>query len=61
MAKEKVVEVVVVEGREWSGGPFGSKTGGDRFDYDVGTDPQGLVKLGLVTEAPAKASGAKGD
>lgn len=62
MAKEKIVRVELVEGRGWSGGPLGSKQhGDDPFDYDVGTDPQQLVALGLVREVEAKAAPAKRD
>lgn len=42
------VEVQVVEGRGWSGGPYGSRGEGERFYYDIENDPHGLRELGLV-------------
>lgn len=54
-------EVEVVEGRGWSGGPYGSKESGDRFDYDVSADPEKLVELGLVAPVPAKAPAGKAE
>ena len=60
MAKERIVQVEVVEGRGWSGGPLGAKAHGDPpFDYDVAGDPLKLVELGLVREVEAKAAPAK--
>lgn len=57
MAKEKIVQVRVVKGRGWAGGPLGSKDdGADPFPYDVGNDPHQLVALGLVEEATAAAA-----
>jgi hypothetical protein len=58
---EKKKEVEVVEGRSWTGGPYGSKAAGDRFAYDVENDPDQLIALGLVKEAaPAKAAASGG-
>jgi hypothetical protein len=50
-----MAEVKVTALRDFRNVDLGSKTKGDRFDYDVDKDPADLVKLGLV-QLPAKSA-----
>lgn len=45
--------------RDFRSGTIGSRTKGDRFEYDIDKDPADLVKLGLVEvlDKPAAETG----